>query len=88
MMRSPPCIFSRSALVTILRIREKKTAKGLIALSVSELRKLLSELMEKTGETVEQILHWSYWRRRHQYYAQQCHYRHRDNPLITNKLRL
>ncbi|MDE9496872.1 hypothetical protein KKJ22_03275 [Xenorhabdus bovienii] len=56
---------------------------GLVALSVSELRKLLPKLMEKTGEVLEQILSWSSWRRRHQYRAQQCHYRRRDNPLIT-----
>ncbi|MDE9459721.1 hypothetical protein [Xenorhabdus bovienii] len=61
---------------------------GLIALSVAELRKLLSKLMEKPGDTVEQILHWSDWRRRHQYDAQQYHYRRRDNPLITEQLRL
>ncbi|MCT8348812.1 hypothetical protein LGZ99_16870 [Photorhabdus temperata] len=61
---------------------------GLIALSVAELRKLLSKLMEKTGESVEQVLHWSSWRRRHQYHAQQCHYRRRDNLMITERLRL
>ncbi|PHM77461.1 transposase [Xenorhabdus cabanillasii JM26] len=66
----------------------KKTPTGLIALSVAELRKLLSKLMEKAGETVEQVLHWSSWRRRHQYYAQQCHYRRRDNLIITEHLRL
>nr|WP_306309320.1 transposase [Xenorhabdus anantnagensis] len=43
------------AVLAVLRIQEKKTLEGLIALSVSELRKLLSKLMEKTGETVEQI---------------------------------
>ncbi|PHM41609.1 transposase [Xenorhabdus szentirmaii] len=66
----------------------KKTPTGLIALSVAELRKLLSKLMEKAGETVEQVLHWSSWRRRHQYCAQQCHYRRRDNLMITEPLRL
>ncbi|MDE9552686.1 hypothetical protein KKI93_20375 [Xenorhabdus bovienii] len=68
--------------------RRKKTPEGLIALSVSELRKLLSKLMEKTRETVEQILYWSNWRRRHQYRAQQYHYRHREAHLITEQLRL
>ncbi|WP_273552898.1 hypothetical protein [Xenorhabdus sp. IM139775] len=55
---------------------------------MAELRRLLSKLMEKAGETVEQVLHWSSWRRRHQYYAQQCHYRRRDNRMITEQLRL
>ncbi|WP_340611840.1 hypothetical protein [Xenorhabdus bharatensis] len=44
--------------------------------------------MKKTRETVEQILFWSNWRRRHQYRAQQCHYRRRDHPLIPQPLRL
>ncbi|MBD2810149.1 hypothetical protein ID853_04440 [Xenorhabdus sp. Vera] len=39
--------------LAVLRIQEKKTPAGLIALSVAELRKLLSKLMEKAGETVE-----------------------------------
>ncbi|PHM60830.1 transposase [Xenorhabdus stockiae] len=68
--------------------RRKKPPAGLIALSVSELRNLLSKLMKKTRETVEQILSWSDWRRRHQYRAQQCHYRRRDNPVLTDQLRL
>ncbi|MDC9581130.1 hypothetical protein PSI15_06025 [Xenorhabdus sp. PR6a] len=76
------------AVLAVLRIREKKTPKGVIALSVAELCRLLSKLMEKAGETVEQVLHWSSWRRRHQYYAQQCHYRYRDNLMITECLRL
>ncbi|CDL85289.1 conserved hypothetical protein [Xenorhabdus cabanillasii JM26] len=68
--------------------RRKNTPERLIALSVPELRKLLSKLMEKAGETLEQILSWPYWRRRHQYRAQQCHYHSRDNPLIKKQLRL
>ncbi|CEF32118.1 transposase [Xenorhabdus nematophila str. Websteri] len=68
--------------------RGEKTPAGLVALSVAELRKRLSKLREKAGETVEQVLHWSSWRRRHQYYAQQCHYRRRDNLMITERLRL
>ncbi|MDE9519126.1 hypothetical protein KKJ17_15675 [Xenorhabdus bovienii] len=53
-------------------------------LSVAELRKL----MEKAGKTIEQILHWSDWRRRHQYRAQQCHYRRRGDHRLTEQLRL
>ncbi|MDC9596107.1 hypothetical protein [Xenorhabdus anantnagensis] len=44
--------------------------------------------MKKPRETVEQILSWSDWRRRHQYRAQQYHYRRRDNPVLTDQLRL
>ncbi|MDE1487961.1 hypothetical protein KKI90_16790 [Xenorhabdus bovienii] len=71
-----------------MRQNRKKTPAGLIALSVAELRKLLTKLMGKMGETIKQILHWSSWRRRHQYYAQQGHYRRRDNLMITEQLRL
>ncbi|CBJ82214.1 Putative transposase [Xenorhabdus bovienii str. Jollieti] len=39
--------------------------------------------MEKAGKTIEQILHWSDWRRRHQYRAQQCHCRGRGNDRLT-----
>nr|MCC8368392.1 hypothetical protein [Xenorhabdus sp. PB61.4] len=68
--------------------RRKKTPAGRVALSVAELRKLLSKLMEKAEKTVEQILSWSDWRRRHQYYAQQCHYRYQAKRLMTESLRL
>ncbi|WP_161796534.1 hypothetical protein [Xenorhabdus khoisanae] len=33
-------------------------------------------------------LYWSTWRRRHQYCAQQCHYRRRNSLMITERLRL
>ncbi|MDC9591984.1 hypothetical protein PSI23_22640, partial [Xenorhabdus sp. XENO-10] len=68
--------------------RRKKTPVGRVPLSVAELRKLLSKLMEKAGKTIEQILHWSDWRRRHQYRAQQCHYRRRGDHRLTEQLRL
>ncbi|MCP9270181.1 hypothetical protein M5U04_19390 [Xenorhabdus sp. XENO-1] len=67
---------------------EKVTLAGRVPLSVAELRKLLSKLMEKAGKTIEQILHWSDWRRRHQYRAQQCHYRRRGDHRLTEQLRL
>ncbi|OTA14394.1 transposase [Xenorhabdus vietnamensis] len=76
------------AVLAVLRVQEKKTPAGRVPLSVAELRKLLSKLMEKAGGTLEQILHWSDWRRRHQYRAQQCHYRRRGNHRITEQLRL
>ncbi len=51
----------------------EKTPEGRVALSVSELCKLLSKLMGKVGETLKQILYWSNWWRRYQYKAQQYH---------------
>ncbi|MBD1229055.1 hypothetical protein [Xenorhabdus griffiniae] len=76
------------AVLSVLRIQEKKTPEELISLSVTKLRKLLPKLMVKTKETVEQILYWSSWRRRHQYRVQQYHYRQRKNLMITERLRM
>ncbi|WP_278249763.1 hypothetical protein [Photorhabdus cinerea] len=44
--------------------------------------------MKKTEGTIEQILHWSYWQRQHQYRAQQCHYRRRGKDYLTEQLQL
>lgn len=58
----------RAALVA-LRVEEKKRCPdlGLIALSVPELRRLLSRIVRRTGGSVEHVLHvlhLSNWRRR------------------------
>nr|WP_166306332.1 hypothetical protein [Photorhabdus cinerea] len=76
------------AVLAALWTQEKKTPTDLVPLSVAELRKLLSRLMEKAGETIEQILHWSYWGRLHQYCAQQCHYHRWEESLLTEQLQL
>uniref|UniRef100_UPI00359C12BD transposase n=1 Tax=Xenorhabdus yunnanensis TaxID=3025878 RepID=UPI00359C12BD len=44
-------------------------------------------IVDETG-FIKKGTHWSSWRRRHQYHAQQCHYRRRDNLMITERLRL
>ncbi|PRE88210.1 hypothetical protein C6Q13_11495 [Burkholderia gladioli] len=46
-------------------------------LSVQEIRRLLCRLLWRGTYSVEYVLAWSTWRRRHQYRAQQCHYRRR-----------
>ncbi|MDE9535241.1 hypothetical protein KKJ14_12655 [Xenorhabdus bovienii] len=74
--------------MAILRVQEKKTLPGLIELNVAELCRLLAKQMKKTYEALAQILYWSYWKRRHQYHAQQSHYRRRENLLPTELLRL
>ncbi len=43
----------------------EKHTHGLIALSMPELHKLLSHLLWHTSQTIEHVLHWSAWRRRH-----------------------
>lgn len=69
-------LLAHAALV-VLRKRENKTPPGLIALSVPELRKMLTRLVWPGHHGIEHALHWSSWRRRHQYRACQCHYRRR-----------
>jgi len=49
----------------------------LIRLSVGEIRRLLWKLMFKVEESVEQVLAWSRWRRRHQAVAKFYHYKRR-----------
>ncbi|PZR42044.1 MAG: hypothetical protein DI523_31995 [Paraburkholderia fungorum] len=46
-------------------------------LSVQEILRLLCRLLWRGAHSIEYVLAWSTWRRRHQYRAQQCHYRRR-----------
>ena len=69
---------SGQAVPVALRVREKKHIPGLIPLRVPELRKLLSHLLWHTSRVVEHVLHWSMWRRKHQYRARQTYYRRRE----------
>ena len=52
---------------------------GLIELTVNEFRRLFDALLLVTNHTVETLLAWSPWRRRHQYRARVSHYRRREN---------
>jgi hypothetical protein len=49
----------------------------LIPLTVPEVRRLLIQLIWLPTPTVDHVLAWSRWRRRHQARAQRCHYRRR-----------
>ncbi|MEP0873931.1 hypothetical protein NDA01_29935 [Trichocoleus desertorum AS-A10] len=51
--------------------------KVLVPLSIPELQKLLWKLLFPVFETVEQVLHWSFWRRSHQATAHFFHYKNR-----------
>jgi hypothetical protein len=56
----------------------------LIPLTCNEIRRLFTGLCQQpTAPRIQ--LHWSRWRRRHQYTARACHYRHRagSGPYIT-----
>jgi SRSO17 transposase len=54
------------------------TPTGLIMLTVNEFRRLFDALLLATHHTLESLLAWSRWRRRHQYRARQSHYRRRQ----------
>jgi len=62
---------------------EKKTPAGQVPLSVLELRHLLTDLLWRGWYGIEHLLHWSRWRRRHQFHALRCHYRKRKSPLLV-----
>jgi hypothetical protein len=77
------------AVLVSLRVRGKKTPEGSGPLSVQEIRRLLCRLLWHGAHSIEYVLSWSPWRRRHQYRAQQCHYRRRGCvPPVSLHLRL
>ncbi len=51
--------------------------RTLIRLSSAEIRHLLWQLVLALGQTAEEILAWSRWRRRHQAVAKYYHYKRR-----------
>jgi hypothetical protein len=67
---------------------EKKTPNAQVRLSVPELRHLLGGMLWRAWHSLEHLLHWSQWRRRHQFLAMCCHYRKRGSPLPAFYLQL
>jgi hypothetical protein len=53
---------------------EKKTPDAQARLSVPELRHLFTQLLWREWHGLEHLLHWSEWRRQHQFRAMCCHY--------------
>ena len=51
------------------------TPAGMIQLTVNEFRRLFDALLLATKHTIDTLLTWSRWRRRHQARARRCHYR-------------
>jgi SRSO17 transposase len=69
------------AFLAVATATERDTAPtptGLIMLTVNEFRRLFDALLLATHRTLESLLAWSQWRRRHQYRARQSHYRRRE----------
>jgi hypothetical protein len=49
----------------------------MIGYTLPEIRRLLISLIQACSPAPESVWSWSYWRRRRQYQARQCHYRQR-----------
>jgi hypothetical protein len=64
---------------------ESTAAVTYIALTVSEIRKLLWQLAWACVPCFEAVIQWSLWRRRHQAVARAYHYLRR---AVINKLQL
>jgi hypothetical protein len=50
----------------------------MIDLTVSEFRRLFTSLLLAVTHTIDTLLAWSRWRRRHQAPARNCHYSRRQ----------
>jgi SRSO17 transposase len=63
------------AVSTAIEREHKPAPAGLIELTVNEFRRLFDALLLGAKHTIDTLLAWSRWRRRHQARARQCHYR-------------
>ncbi len=71
--------------VTTARAHTIEPAEGLIPLTVHEVRRLFVEVaMPRPAVTKAFLLAWSWWRRRRQFLAKQCHYRRQAAKLQLN----
>lgn len=73
--------------VTTAAERERSpVVDDLIMLTINELRRLFNALVLGALASVEHVLAWSAWRRKHQATAQRCHYHRRSGDLQTDLL--
>jgi SRSO17 transposase len=63
------------AVATAIERDHAPTPTGMIELTVNEFRRLFDALLLGTKHTIDTLLAWSRWRRRHQARARECHYR-------------
>jgi hypothetical protein len=68
------------ALLAVIAAAQRPADDGQIPLTVLEIRRLLAAIVLSPIRSIEEILHWSQWRRRHQAIAQRCHYQRRSQP--------
>ena len=69
------------AVTTAAQRQQDTTSDDRIPITVNELRRLFDALVLGRIATVEHILKWSDWRRKHQATARRCHYRRRSEPI-------
>jgi len=67
------------AVATAIERHHAPTPDGLIELTVNEFRRLFDAILLAARHTIETLLAWSAWRRRHQARARDCHYRRRES---------
>jgi hypothetical protein len=67
------------AVATAIERDHAPAPAGLIELTVNEFRRLFDALLLSAKHTIDTLLAWSRWRRRHQARARECHYRRREH---------
>jgi SRSO17 transposase len=67
------------AVATAIEREHAPAPGGLIELTVNEFRRLFDALLLAARHTIDDLLAWSRWRRRHQARARDCHYRRREH---------
>jgi len=66
------------AVATAIERDHAPAPAGLIELTVNEFRRLLDALLLSAKRTIDTLLTWSRWRRRHQARARERHYRRHE----------
>jgi SRSO17 transposase len=74
------------AVTTAAQRQQDTPSDELIPITVNELRRLFDALVLGKTATVEHILKWSNWRRKHQATARRCHYKRRSEPIELDLL--
>jgi SRSO17 transposase len=65
--------------ITTVAERARPTPAGLVPLTLNEVQHLFAQLVIRPVRDISACLHWSRWRRQHQYRAQQAHYRRQSD---------
>ena len=67
------------AVATAIERDHTPAPAGMIGLTVNEFRRLFDAVLLAAKHTIQTLLAWSRWRRRHQARARECHYRRREH---------